>query len=294
VASDSYRRVRIGDGTELAYIEEGTGAPLVYVHGAVSDVRYLQPELPALARRFRTIVYSRRFAWPNEALGEGAMDPVAQHVDDLAAVMRALDAAPAHVAGISLGGTICLLLAVRYPELVRTLILEDPSAFPVLFNIPPKPAEILPLLFRQPRTLWMALRTTASFGRMAVAMKRGKDEESIRLLVNWANGFDAYSQLSAANKAQGMPNSATWRAALERPGPIDLTATDARGIRKPTLLVSGEKSVPPLRAVVQRLAELIPNSEVKVIPDASHGMNFQNPGALDAAILDFLEKHSAA
>jgi len=41
VASDSYRRVRIGNGAELAYVEEETGAPLVYVHGAVSDVRYL-------------------------------------------------------------------------------------------------------------------------------------------------------------------------------------------------------------------------------------------------------------
>src|SRR4029077_13894954 len=109
---------------------------------------------------------------------------VAQHVDDLADVIRALDAAPAHVVGISPGGTICLLLAVRHPELVRTLILEDPSAFPVLFNIPPKPGEILPLLFRQPGTLWMAMRTMASFGRMAVALKRGTDEESIRLLVN--------------------------------------------------------------------------------------------------------------
>jgi pimeloyl-ACP methyl ester carboxylesterase len=293
VPNDSYRRVRI-NGAELAYTEQGTGAPLIYVHGALSDVRYLESELPALAQRFRTIVYSRRYAWPNEALGEGVMDPVAQHVDDLADVIRALDAAPAHVAGISLGGTICLLLAVRHPELVRTLILEDPSAFPVLFSIPPKPGEILPLLFRQPGTLWMAMRTMASFGRMAVAIKRGKDEESMRLLVNWANGFDAYSELPAANRAQGAANIATWRAALERPGPIDLTATDARSIQKPTLLVAGERSAPPLRAVVQRLAELIPNSEVKVIPGASHGMNFQNPVALDAAILEFLEKHPAA
>jgi pimeloyl-ACP methyl ester carboxylesterase len=293
VPNDSYRRVRI-NGTELAYTEQGTGASLIYVHGALSDVRYLESELPALAQRFRTIVYSRRYAWPNEALGEGVMDPVAQHVDDLADVIRALDAAPAHVAGISLGGTICLLLAVRHPELVRTLILEDPSAFPILFNIPPKPGEILPLLFRQPGILWMAMRTMASFGRMAVALKRGKDEESMRLLVNWANGFDAYSELPAANRAQGMANIATWRAALERPGPIDLTTTDARSIQKPTLLVAGERSAPPLRAVVRRLAELIPNSEVKVIPGASHGMNFQNPDALDAAILDFLEKHPAA
>jgi pimeloyl-ACP methyl ester carboxylesterase len=294
VLDDSYRRVRIDNGAELAYIEQGTGAPLVYVHGAVSDVRYLQPELPVLAKRFRTIAYSRRYARPNKALDEDALDPIAQHVDDLASLLRALDAAPAHLAGISSGGTICLLLAVRHPELVRTLVLEDPAAFPVLVSIPPKPGEILPLLFTQPGTLWMALRTTASFGRMGLAMSRGKDEEMIRLLINWSNGFDAYSELTPDMKAQALANKAPWRAALKRPDPIGLTAADARRIHQPTLLISGERSPSPLRAVVKRLAELIPNSEVTVIHDASHGMNFQNPVALDAAILDFLERHSAA
>jgi pimeloyl-ACP methyl ester carboxylesterase len=293
VVSDSYRRVRI-NGAELAYIEQGTGAPFVYVHGAVSDVRYLQPELPALAQRFRTIVYSRRYAWPNEALGEDALDSIAQHVDDLAGLIRALDAAPAHVAGISSGGAICLLLAVRHPELVRTLILEDPAAFSIFISIPPKPSELVRLLLTQPGTFLMMLRIGASVGSMAAAAKRGADEEAIRLMINWANGFDAYSEIPPDGKAQVRANKAPFVAGLRHTDPIGLTATDARRIRKPTLLISGERSAVPLRAVVHRLAELIPNSEVRVIPDASHGMNYQNPGALDAAILDFLEKHPAA
>lgn len=159
---DSYRRVRV-NGAELAYIEQGTGAPLVYVHGSVSDVRYLQPEIPALAEHFRTIVYSRRYAWPNEALGEDALDPMEQHVDDLAGLIRALDAAPAHVAGISHGGSICLLLAVRHPDLVRTLILEEPGAFTIFVSIPPKPGDILRLLLTQPGTLLMFLRIGAQY-----------------------------------------------------------------------------------------------------------------------------------
>jgi non-heme chloroperoxidase len=293
VLDDSYRRVRI-NGAELAYIEQGTGAPFVYVHGAVSDVRYLQPELPALAQRFRTIVYSRRYAWPNEALGEDALDSIAQHVDDLAGLIRALDAAPAHVAGISHGGTICLLLAVRHPELVRTLILEDPGAFSIFISIPPKPRELVRLLLTQPGAFLMLLKISASLRNMAEAAKRGHDEEAIRLLVNWANGFDAYSEIPPDGKAQALANKATWRAALKHPDPIGLSAIDARGIQQPTLLISGERSAAPFRAVVHRLAELIPNSEVRMIPDASHGMNYQNPGALDAAILDFLEKPPAA
>jgi pimeloyl-ACP methyl ester carboxylesterase len=290
---NSYRRVRV-NGAELAYMEQGTGAPLVYVHGAVSDVRYLQPELPALAQRVRTIVYSRRYAWPNEALAADALDPIEQHVDDLAGFMRALNAAPAHMAGISSGGTICLLLAVRHPELVRTLILEDPVAFSIFISVPPKPGDLARLLLTQPSIFLMALKTSASFRSMVAAGKRGEDEEAIRLMINWANGYDAYSELPPDMKAQALANKAPFVAGLRHPDPIGLTATDARRIQKPTLLISGERSAASLRATVTRLAELIPNSEVKVIPDASHGMNFQNPSALDAAILDFLGRHSAA
>jgi non-heme chloroperoxidase len=292
VPNDSYRRVRI-NGDELAYIEQGAGAPLVYVHG-FGDMRYLEPELPALAQHFRTIVYSRRYGWPNKALDEGALDPITQHVDDLAGLIRALDAAPAHVAGISLGGTICLLLAARHPELVRTLILEDPFAWSILMSIPPKPGELMRLLFTQPATLLMMLRMGLSFGRMASAVKRGEDEKAIRMLVNWSNGFDAYSEMSADMKAQSLVDKAPLFAGLTHPDPIGLTATDARRIQQPTLLISGERSAAPFGVIAHRLAELIPNSEARVIPNASHGMNFQNPSGVDAAILDFLESHSTA
>ncbi|HCF98938.1 MAG TPA: hypothetical protein DEV93_00160 [Chloroflexi bacterium] len=95
-------------------------------------------------------------------------------------------------------------------------------------------------------------------------------------------------------KAQGLVDKAPLFAGLTHPDPIGLTATDARRIQQPTLLLSGERSAAPFGAIARRLAELIPNSEVRVIPNASHGMNFQNPVAVDTAILDFLERHSAA
>jgi pimeloyl-ACP methyl ester carboxylesterase len=279
------------DGAELAYIEQGSGDPLVYVHGALADIRYLEPEVPALAKRFRTVVYSRRYAWPNQPLGEGAPDPLAQHVDDLAGVIRALDAAPAHVAGISLGGTIALIFAARHPELVRTLILEDPGAFSILVSIPPKPQELLGLLLRRPRTFFMLMRVSASFARIGAAMRQGRNDDAIRLMINFVNGFDAYSELPVSNKAQAEANLATFRASLELPDSTGPTAADAHGIKQPALLLSGERSPAPFGMVIHRLAELMPNAEVKEIPGASHGMNFQNPEALDAAIIDFVERH---
>lgn len=76
---------------------------------------------------------------------------------------------------------------------------------------------------------------------------------------------------------------------LGRPFAV-LKADDARVIRQPTLLMAGERGTPMFRFLIVVLAELMPNSEVAVVPGASHGMNWQSPQALDALMLDFLSR----
>ena len=52
------------NGTELAYIEQGRGQPVVLVHGGFGDYRDWELQMPAFATRFRTIAVSCRGAWP--------------------------------------------------------------------------------------------------------------------------------------------------------------------------------------------------------------------------------------
>ena len=57
-----------------------------------------------------------------------------------------------------------------------------------------------------------------------------------------------------SEEGRGREIDPTWRAALMHPDPIDISTTDARRIQQPTLLVSGERSVTHLRAVIHRLS----------------------------------------
>jgi pimeloyl-ACP methyl ester carboxylesterase len=41
------------DGHEMAYVEEGAGAPVLFVHGALADLRFWAPQMGAFARRHR-------------------------------------------------------------------------------------------------------------------------------------------------------------------------------------------------------------------------------------------------
>jgi pimeloyl-ACP methyl ester carboxylesterase len=66
---------------------------------------------------------------------------------------------------------------------------------------------------------------------------------------------------------------------------------DARSIRVPTLLVTGEHSAPVLRRIIDRLGRLIPCVERVEIQGATHGMIWENPAAFNRAVLAFLDRH---
>jgi pimeloyl-ACP methyl ester carboxylesterase len=118
------------NGATLAYLEQGQAEPVVFVHGSASDLRTWHHQFAAIGATHRVIVYSRRYARPNQPIPEGADDPMLPHVDDLVNFLRQVDAVPAHLVGHSWGGFVSLLAAIRHPEVVRTLVLMEPPAAP--------------------------------------------------------------------------------------------------------------------------------------------------------------------
>jgi pimeloyl-ACP methyl ester carboxylesterase len=106
------------NGTDFEYFEDGRGEPVVLVHGSASDYRTSQSQRAALARRYRAIVYSRRYHWPNKPIAEGQDYSMVAQVDDLQEILCSLDAAPAHLVGHSYGAFLSLILAIREPHLI--------------------------------------------------------------------------------------------------------------------------------------------------------------------------------
>jgi pimeloyl-ACP methyl ester carboxylesterase len=112
----------------LWWAEQGAGEPLVLLHGGLADARFFSGNVPALAERFR--VYTP------DARGHGhtpdVPGPITPEllVQDTVAFLTAVVGGPAHLAGHSLGGATALAVALRYPGLVRRLILISASIRP--------------------------------------------------------------------------------------------------------------------------------------------------------------------
>lgn len=140
------------NGVSLGVVEQGIGEPVVFVHGSASDHRTWQSQLDRLDEWYRVIAYSRRFHWPNDPIPDGADYSMHQHLDDLQALLRTLNEGAAHLVGHSYGALLALLLAIREPGTVRSLVLAEPPAITLFVSNRPRPRQILKLLFTRPRT----------------------------------------------------------------------------------------------------------------------------------------------
>jgi pimeloyl-ACP methyl ester carboxylesterase len=278
------------NGASLECFEGGTGEALVLVHGSASDYRTWEAQRAEFSKRFRVIAYSRRYHWPNDQIPEGADYSMKEHVDDLETILHSLDAAPAHLVGHSYGAFLCLLLAIRNPQLVRTLVLAEPPVVTLFVSNRPKPWEILKLLASRPRTALSIIKFGATgINPATAAAERGDMEDATRIFGKAVLGAEAYRRLSDSRLEQIRANRI--RAEFLGSGFSPLDAERVRSVRAPTLLLTGERSPRLFHRLVDRLGELLPHSERTEIPGASHAMHADNASAFNAEVLSFLAKY---
>lgn len=278
------------NGTTLDYIEEGRGEPVVFVHGGSADQRVWEKQVHAFGAAHRAIFVSCRGSWPNDKPREGEEISLDTHVDDLAAFIRDLDGGPVHLVGHSSpGGFGSLLVAHRYPRLVRSVVLCEPAAFAVLgLTFPPGPAQVLGLLLRDPRTAINMMKFGARVMRPAFkAMERGDDEEAIR---TFARGNGASEEELEHFMPMMLENLPVMKAQIDAGFP-KLTPEDLRTIRVPALLVTGTESQRILHAIADRLEENLQDVRRLDIRDAAHGMFYTRPDLFNRGVLKFIASH---
>ena len=277
------------NGAELAVAECGAGRDIVLVHGSASDRRTWAAQRAAWCDVAHVISYSRRYHRPNAPI-DGDTYSLEEHVADLAALIRALDAGPAVVVGHSYGGVIGLLLAARSPALVDALVAIEPPVLGLFGDVPPRPLQLLKLAVRRPRTALGILRLGAlGFGPATSALEDGDVETAARRLGTAILGREAFEAMDDERRAQAREN--TFLEELKSPEAMPrLEPSEIRSVECPVLLVGGARSPAVFARLLDHLQTLLPDAERATVPDASHIVHEDRPARFHRVVESFLER----
>ena len=111
---------------ELYYEEAGQGYPIVLGHGGFSDITEWDPQVEALAQRYRVIRYDRR------GCGRSRPKDVPQlaelWVEDLRQFMLSLGLEQAYLGGVSYGGMLLIEFLLKHQEMCSTALIVSATA----------------------------------------------------------------------------------------------------------------------------------------------------------------------
>ena len=275
---DHPERVRV-NGVELHYVERGKGIPVVLVHGGLDNYRMWELQLKPFSQNYRVIAYSRRYNYPNHNPHIRPDHSAIIEADDLAALIKKLKLGRVHVVGHSYGAFTALFLAVKHPELVRTLVLAEP---PVL-RWAQYDSEGQALFVEFMDNMWKPVGN---------AFRRGEKEQALRLTLNYFAGEGVYDQVPEVQRQYWLGNHREWQALTTSRDAFPRLSRDAvRRIKAPALMLSGGRTFNILKFVDRKLLPLLSNGEQVILPDASHDMWNEQPEASRQAVLAFLSKH---
>ena len=256
----------IVSGISIAYTDKGQGLPLVFVHGFPLSRECWRPQIDSLSTICRTIALDLRgFGASGSTSGTTTMDRFA---DDIAALLGDLDAGPAVLVGHSMGGYVALAFARRHADLLRGLVLVATRAG----QDSPKVAAGRASTADRVRAEGTGVVIEAMAPKMLAS---GNDDVDMEAAVR---GFMTPSSRDGVIGALlGM---------AERPDSTPVLAQ----IDVPTLVVAGACDLIIDPAESQAMAQAIPGSELRVIPDAGHLVAFEQPEAFNTILRRWLER----
>jgi len=267
------------NGVQLHYMESGSGIPVVLIHGGLGDYREWNSQIGRISNHYRVIAYSRRYNYPNDNADILPDHSAIVEARDLAALLDMLKLERVHVVGYSYGALTALFFATEHPERVRSLTLAEPPILGWLPEIPGGKAELDKFM----ETMW----TPA-----AKAFRRDDPETALRITCDYFAGKGSYDQVPAEFRQSLVDNIREWKALTTSRDAFPMLSRDSvRNLKLPILLLTGEKTLAPLRMINNALTHLLPNAEQVTIPGATHDMWIEDPERCGQATANFLTKH---
>lgn len=264
-----------GPSLQLATTETGSGDPVMVIHGFTGSGKAMTPLVDRLDGVRRVAV-----DLPGHGRSPAPEDPAHYSVEAMAeSVARRAAAtpdAPCHVVGYSMGGRVALALAVVHPQACRSLTL---------------------------------ISATAGMTGEAERARRRQADEALadrietfgldQFIEDWL-ALPMWDTLRASLSASEWEASRRQRRSCDPVGLANSLRSGGTGsmvplwdrladLDVPTLVVCGELDTPFVE-IGRRMSELLPNSELAVLPGVGHAVHLETPDLCAETVADFIHR----
>ena len=261
------------NGINLYYEERGTGDPLLLIMGITAPGSVWEKHVAYWEKHFRCILFDNR--------GVGKSDKPAgpysssQMADDTAGLLQELGISEARVAGVSMGSIIAQQLALRHPQMVRSLVQMCPWArcdrktvatFKHIMRIK---AHLRPENF-QHFIQWLIFDKTS-----------WDDEKSYRDLNDGQNEAASDPLPQPLHGLEGQAQACMNHDVLEK----------LADIKTPCLVTGGENDRFVPSWMVREVADAISDSELHLYKNSGHAFHWENIEDFNPRVCNWLLDH---
>ena len=282
------------NGIDLYYEIHGSGEPLLLIEGLGYSAWMWYKQIPVLSKRFQVILFDNRGAGNTDKPdSEYSIEIMA---DDASGLLRTLGIGPVHALGISLGGFIAQELALRHPDLVKSLSLVSTNSGPGKRAM--RNSQHVNGLFK----LWGILPGTFEMGGKAsvpLGFEYGVTKED---RIQYGLSL-AFTPEYFREHPEEIDRIVRWRLANPQPGyawtrqllagmNFD-SSGPAEGIHAPTLVINGSEDRIVTPESARELAGRIPDSRYIEIEGSGHLLFIERSEEFNEIVLNFLDEVGA-
>lgn len=258
-------KINLGD-MEMNYQEQGSGIPLILIHGLNGDLTGWIFVMPELAKFYWTIALDVR------GHGESGKPDIPYSIkmfaDDLYNFCRKLQISQAHILGLSMGGAIAQQFALQHPEMIHSLVLVSTFSY----------------VDEHLKEAFSKLRQSLETGGYPAFF-----DEVVKL---------AFTPKYIRENPESIATLKEKRIKINSPVAI-ARATEAclnfnlkneiSRINLPTLILSGREDIFTPLPLAEQIHKSIKDSEWKIIDEVGHNIYIEKPAEIVKAVLEFLE-----
>ncbi|MBI2883052.1 MAG: 3-oxoadipate enol-lactonase [Candidatus Methylomirabilis oxyfera] len=256
----------IANGIDIHYTIEGEGPVVIMSHALGCNLALWDEQAKALSARYRVLRYDTRGHGQTSApSGPYSLEQMA---DDVHGLLNALNIPQTHFVGISMGGMIGQIFALKHPRLLQSLVLcSTTSRYPTAA-----------------RSAWV--------DRIRTVEAKGMDPMVEPTLQRWFTSPFRERQPDVMDGVRAMIRSTPPQGYIGCCHAIPtIDVTDRLGeVRCPALVIVGEDDPGTPVAMAREIHTALPSSELAILRPASHLCNLEQRDEFNRVLVGFLDK----